>query len=788
MLNEALQSKRIIVHAGGSLDGNTYLNSIDGIKKYYNDGYRIFEVDVAYTSDKKLILSHNRDTVQTLEEFLSYKICGWYTPTSFSALVEFMEEHRDVLILLDFWDCSPEELRERYSVIIAECKNCDDVLERFIAGGHTTEGISIVRSIYNFKYVNLYMPSKKEVKELYGDFDGFFNVCITAKISSFSTSVKKFNALEEEERLKLLGLGIHSFLFTENNPQLIKKYLNYGISAIGSDLLRDPTTGENELILYNIADPKTIGTMLEHRLSTNSDKKAVIAVDANVYKTRRFDVNILSNFVRNGIFSNFILCNEWAGRNPVNTTISEIENSIVKQFTADFANFGYSIEDFDEVYDTCDMLQGEFGIFCSIMNVKTFWIEIGINLAFSHSRESYIRKKMPKLTPDNREAYIEVHLKHCATYPGGKLVTPILSPDSPKSIELLQNKTLILWSSSKSFSSISDSTIEKVIACFGVYDLPNNGQTLLNRQSENFGYTHRNSELLNDVRFGLYRDLRNSHLKALYSELIALDFYAPPDKRLYIKSHPSQYLSSNDAVNNYGEHTNVLSQVPADFLYSYYAKNNVKFNTIIGFGSRSNTFIASENADLIILTTNWWRSFFLYPELFAALTFLNEIALNSVVFCSSLILEQCQLLSEKVVLSKLPVILKNQIKAFTKRNSYIVDNVDLYENIEELLLSASENATVVFLNIRENFMIANPELLRFLYPIKITKEATREDTLDPLRSETMWLFSKNDKILNNAKNFTLERKLSRTGLLFKVNKLSVSEYIDELDRIELYSK
>ena len=40
-----------ILHAGGELDGNTYLNCQEAFYEYYEQGYRYFEYDFKLSSD-----------------------------------------------------------------------------------------------------------------------------------------------------------------------------------------------------------------------------------------------------------------------------------------------------------------------------------------------------------------------------------------------------------------------------------------------------------------------------------------------------------------------------------------------------------------------------------------------------------------------------------------------------------------------------------------------------------------------------------------------------------------
>jgi len=49
----------MIAHAGGSVDGRTYTNSLEALDLHYSRGCRLFEVDFDWTSDGALVLLHD---------------------------------------------------------------------------------------------------------------------------------------------------------------------------------------------------------------------------------------------------------------------------------------------------------------------------------------------------------------------------------------------------------------------------------------------------------------------------------------------------------------------------------------------------------------------------------------------------------------------------------------------------------------------------------------------------------------------------------------------------------
>jgi glycerophosphoryl diester phosphodiesterase len=132
---------RLVAHAGGGIDGNTYVNSIDAIEANYRRGYRAFEVDFSFTRDGALVLRHDwgeppdrslpgkiraniaqvfqheqqdlgRDQAPTLAEFQATRIYGRYQPTTGEMVAQFLRSHPDAWVITDTKYDNEEVLRD----------------------------------------------------------------------------------------------------------------------------------------------------------------------------------------------------------------------------------------------------------------------------------------------------------------------------------------------------------------------------------------------------------------------------------------------------------------------------------------------------------------------------------------------------------------------------------------------------------------------------------------------------------------------------------------------------
>lgn len=103
---------RLIAHAGGSVDGLIYLNSLESLNKSYSLGFRLFELDIIETRDGYYVASHRwKDWVKqtnykgrtppTLKEFKSRKLYGKYTPLDLDDINKWFTEHPDAILVSD---------------------------------------------------------------------------------------------------------------------------------------------------------------------------------------------------------------------------------------------------------------------------------------------------------------------------------------------------------------------------------------------------------------------------------------------------------------------------------------------------------------------------------------------------------------------------------------------------------------------------------------------------------------------------------------------------------------
>lgn len=266
---QTVQDSTYIMHALGGLEGTySYVNSIDALEANYQEGYRLYEVDVSFTSDSQLVLAHSNNgdkndgssggdrwaksdwekklglpydednPSMTYDEFMSITIQGKFQPSSFADLVDFVREHQDIYIMIDVGNRSYEGTKRIYTVIAETADYDDSVLEHFIVGGHTADMIQAVQEVYDFPIYNLYFADEEfrtENSPDWLDMDAFAQYCVDNGIQSYSVSSSVFS---QELAEVTAQYGLISYVFTVNDQQEADALLENGATIIGTDFLR----------------------------------------------------------------------------------------------------------------------------------------------------------------------------------------------------------------------------------------------------------------------------------------------------------------------------------------------------------------------------------------------------------------------------------------------------------------------------------------------------------------------------------------------------------------------
>lgn len=257
----------LVAHGMGGIQEYDYTNSREAFESQYKQGTRVFEVDLALTSDEKLVLTHgwkehkelrlgleNADRApMSYDEFMSQKIYGQFTPLSAEDLIKIMQEYPDIYIVLDWgkdldyveeedkdYIFELDELIKRNELLINQVKAVDEtLLDRIVPQIYYEEHFYALNKLHHFEnyiytlYKNYENTTAKEVMDfadkneidvivsnLYGD-----QAILTAEIK------RQINY----DRMRSLEMGI--FLHTINDIEATSEYIESGYKGIFTDYL-----------------------------------------------------------------------------------------------------------------------------------------------------------------------------------------------------------------------------------------------------------------------------------------------------------------------------------------------------------------------------------------------------------------------------------------------------------------------------------------------------------------------------------------------------------------------
>lgn len=161
-----------IAHAMGGIDGTSYTNSLEAFLENYENGHRVFEVDLSLTSDQKLVAIHDWSPESTIgicefplteeqlgvalsqEEFKALKIKDKYTPLSFEDIVQLLKDYPDIYIVTDTKETEEPNISAQFQYIAEAASKVDPaLLDRIIPQIYNEGMYYSIMDIHNWKSI-----------------------------------------------------------------------------------------------------------------------------------------------------------------------------------------------------------------------------------------------------------------------------------------------------------------------------------------------------------------------------------------------------------------------------------------------------------------------------------------------------------------------------------------------------------------------------------------------------------------------------------------------------------
>lgn len=224
----------LIQHAGGGIDGLDYTNSKEALEQSLLNGNRHIEIDFLYTSDQELVCMHSWkeqwdvETAPSLQEFLSGKIYGKYTPMAASDLIQYMEEYPDLYIIID---TKASDHLQVISDLVQLSSHNTQITDRFIIQLYDGGVKEQILQIYPFPDNNFLFTAYKFRSRLSNK---IMNICYDENIYIVTVPYGDW----DQETIDLFrSKNIIIYEHTVNRPDQANEELRRGVHGLYTDFL-----------------------------------------------------------------------------------------------------------------------------------------------------------------------------------------------------------------------------------------------------------------------------------------------------------------------------------------------------------------------------------------------------------------------------------------------------------------------------------------------------------------------------------------------------------------------
>lgn len=225
----------LVAHAGGSIYGYKYTNSLEALEQAYNNGFKLIEMDFQWTSDDKIVCIHDWESMVrrlfminsrplNLYEFKNYNTFQDLTLIDIDDIANWLREKDDVYIITDMKGDNIKFLKT-----VAE--SYKDIQNRFIPQIYSIEEYDPVKEMgYEDIILTLYRTyyTDTQIVNFAKDHDLFAitmaaeraqnNLPNLLKDIGVLTYAHTINELYEFENLQRNGIhGIYTDYFQPNN-------------------------------------------------------------------------------------------------------------------------------------------------------------------------------------------------------------------------------------------------------------------------------------------------------------------------------------------------------------------------------------------------------------------------------------------------------------------------------------------------------------------------------------------------------------------------------------------
>lgn len=238
-----VEADTLIAHGMGGIDDKRVTNTLDAFQANYKKGHRVFEVDLIFSSDGRLIARHDWEGYlyeflgQQIDnpyrqmdraEFKSNLIHGEMTPLTIEDVVALMKAHPDVWIVTDTKSKASDDVVKAMRQIDAAIGSDEVLADRFIIQIYNERMLETVTQVRTFENIIYTLYQLEGTFEQAIEFSKRSDVRVVAMSDTMFSPVKA--AL-------VTDAGLVPAVYTVNDEQVAAQMRSAGVGPIYTDFL-----------------------------------------------------------------------------------------------------------------------------------------------------------------------------------------------------------------------------------------------------------------------------------------------------------------------------------------------------------------------------------------------------------------------------------------------------------------------------------------------------------------------------------------------------------------------
>ncbi|MFI3228830.1 MAG: DUF6270 domain-containing protein [Bacillota bacterium] len=506
------------------------------------------------------------------------------------------------------------------------------------------------------------------------------------------------------------------------------------------------------MILYQAYHLGNIVRVITHRLTVHKNEPAILMAG---YSHLGGLKDKIKNLQKLGIFDEVYLYYDGVGYTAESET--ECEQSIIKYFDSFFVDNKIDINSFDAIYSGVDTFHS-FAVYLAMKKKHYFFYELPKNFF------EFARRRVATL-PKIWQSYADVMIKYGAADGDTPYCTKIISP--------LSNyiEGAVIFDFANKADEISNEYKKKLIFFFGEIKPKKGTYSLLLTSSQ-----------------WLIRDYPNVKQYAAELYQTYVDYFIKENNMLMIKPHPLSRIDKSDCEKYFEDALVVNPSFPSDYLRIV---DGFKANQVLSTVSASTHGIFEKSEDVTTMVGDQiYYHFNILHKLNVAIDLGFCINNNiAIIYCFGISYQLVENMVRRHEKFKY-VAIKNYENDSSLENSLLIVD-DLYakdikkaNKLLDILQQAKVSFITCFINSQSNFAFCNaeyPEILDCLTNIKISKTATKTNTLASLKDEFLYVCFKNLEC--DLSKYKLNKHLKYLGIDIEASKAYLYEEVDFNKRI-----